>query len=193
MVAGDGSVIGVAEALGPGGARVVELLDRLASRAAPPAHLPVEALSRATPGGTVDLPVAVVPLGRALQASAGVDPAWMAVVEERRSVPRSVLRAAGREAEMEAALNLAMLVATERLDEEEGEGAARVASGARLWLLGAAVSWALAAGPGDPFAAWAELVSYRVWPVGPVAGELVVCMDASGATPGDDLLVATRR
>ena len=65
-----------------------------------------------------------------------------------------------------------MLVATAPLDEgcrpEE-----RVASGARLWLLGGAVAWALLGDDGpDPFSSWADLVSYGIWPVGPVGGGL---------------------
>jgi hypothetical protein len=170
----DGCVSDVARALGPGGPRVVELLDRLASRAEAPAHLAVEVLARSTPAGTVDLPVAVLGLDEAVLAAGDVDPTWLAVVDERRSASRAALRAGGREVELEAALNLAMLLATDRLEGGETDLGARVASGARLWLLGAAVSWALTAHHDDPFAAWAELLSYGLWPVGPVDGRLVV-------------------
>ena len=103
----------------------------------------------------------------------------MRVVEARREVPRAVLESHGRSLELEAALNLAMLLGTERLVGTAGVGgddeAARVASGARLWLLGGAVAWALLDDPDDPFAAWGELVTGGLWPVGPVDGRLVVC------------------
>ncbi len=56
---------------------------------------------------------------------------------------------------------------------------AHIASGAQLWLLGAAVAWALAAGGTDhPFAPWAELVTAGLWPVGPSCGQLVVAVVA---------------
>jgi hypothetical protein len=174
VVAADGCVSDVALALGPGGPRVVELLDRLAAPARAPVRLAVEVLARATPAGTVDLPVAAHGLDDAVLAAGDVDPAWLAVVDERRSEARAALRAGGREVELEAALNLAMLLATDRLEGGEADLGARVASGARLWLLGAAVSWALTDGDDDPFSAWAELLSYGLWPVGPVGGRLVV-------------------
>jgi hypothetical protein len=174
--ADDGRTATVATALGPGGARVTCILERLATAPPPPADLAVDALARATPAGVLDLPVARVAVDDGARAAAGVDPAWMGHVDRCRFAARDGLRAAGRETELEAALNLAMLLGTERVDRDAGEGPARVASGARLWLLGAAVAWALAVadGDGDPFEAWAELVSFGMWPVGPVGGRLVV-------------------
>ena len=180
------------DALGPGGARVELLLDRLAATAfgprtpAPPPSPDgpaLGALARATPAGPLDLPVAVVGLGAGVAAAGAVDRPWMSVVEARREAPRAVLEARGRSLELEAALNLAMLIGTEGPVGTEGtadvaggdDDAARMASGARLWLLGGAVAWALLDDPGDPFAAWGDLVSYGLWPVGPVAGRLVVC------------------
>ncbi len=45
---------------------------------------------------------------------------------------------------------------------------------------GGAVAWALAATGDDPFSSWGELVVHRWWPVGPVAGRLVVtCLGRS--------------
>lgn len=192
LVAPDSRTLDVAAALGPGGTRVASILARLAAAASPPQGLPVHELARATPGGTLELPVALASPDEALRAVARVDPAWMARVDELRSVPRTVLVAAGRETELEAALNLAMLLGTERVDEAVGEGPARVASGARLWLLGPAVAWALASrGEGnDPFAAWAELVSFGAWPLGPVGGQLVVCLPCRGSAPDDGTLTA---
>ena len=177
-----GRTVAVGDALGPGGARVELLLDRLASRAfgprrpvppAPPAGAALAPLARATPAGPVDLPVAVVEADAGAAAAGAVDRDWMGVVEARREVPRSALEARGRAPDLEAALNLAMLVGvgTQGLAGE----ASRVASGARLWLLGGAVAWALLDEPDDPFAAWGDLVSCGLWPVGPVDGRLVVC------------------
>jgi hypothetical protein len=174
-VSSGGHTLGLAEALGPGGERVTELIDRLARRAAPPAELPVCDLARRTPAGTVDLPAAMVGLDDAVRLADEVDRAWMAAVEERRSAPRARPAAGGRGVELEAALNLAMLIGTDAVGGD-GDGMdleARVASGARLWLLGGAVAWALAGGD-DPFTPWAELVSFGLWPVGPVRGQLVL-------------------
>ena len=191
-VTSEGRTVGVAEALGPGGRRVAELLDRLAGATAPPADLAVRALLRATPAGPVDLPVAVVELEGGVRAAGAVDRAWMAAVEERRSAPRSLLAAKGREMELEAALNLAMLLATEALDGEDDGVGARVASGARLWLLGAAVGWTLLDGD-DPFSPWAELVSFGLWPIGPAGGRLVLCAAGRSWPLGNTLLVAADR
>ena len=168
-----GRAVSLAEAVGPGGERVAELLDRLARRPPPPADLPVEELARRTPAGWVDLPVAVVGRDGAVGVADAVDPAWMAAVERRRSAPRSAVLAAGRTVELEAALNLAMLVGTDPVEDDGHQVEARTASGARLWLLGGAVASALAGGD-DPFGAWAELVSYGLWPVGPARGRVVV-------------------
>jgi len=170
----------VAEALGPGGGRVATLLHRLASGAPAPAGLALDELARATPAGAVDLPVAAFGLADAVLAAGEVDPDWMAVVDERRSVPRPLLAAAGRTTELEAALHLAMLLGTRPVGPQDGVGGARAASGARLWLLGAGVSWALIEDAADPFAAWTELVSYGIWPVGPTGGRLVVCVGPEG-------------
>ncbi|HEX2193074.1 MAG TPA: hypothetical protein VHH09_07745 [Acidimicrobiales bacterium] len=168
------------EVLGRGGARVEEVLHRLARAAPAPTALDVAALARATPAGRVDLPVVVVEPAEAVTATAAVDRSWMDVVDARRSTPRQALVAQGRGSELEAALNLAVLLATR--DVEGGE-AARMASGARLWLLGGAVAWALLDPPEDPFAAWAELVSYGLWPVGPSQGRLVICSELAVDLP----------
>ena len=152
----------------------------------------MEALVRATPAGTVDLPVVAVGLGEALEVAAEVDRAWLGAVEERRAAPRSLLTAHGREPQLEAALNLAMLLATERLGGQGDELGARVASGARLWLLGGVVGWALlATGDGDPFASWADLVSYGLWPLGPAGGRLVLCADPRATARDEPALVVT--
>ena len=179
----DGRTLTVAEALGRGGGRVAVLLERLASDASPPDDLAVDRLTRATPAGDVDLPVAAVGLAEAVRAAGEVDPDWMAEVERRRPVPRSTLGVGGRTAQLEAALNLAMLLGTGPVPDDD-DGDARVASGARLWLLGAGVSWALTERGDDPFAAWTELVSYGIWPVGPARRRLVVWLGSDGSAGG---------
>ncbi len=171
-VSGDGAALAVGDVLGPGGGRVEQILARLATAAPPPRGWDVAALARATPAGSVGLPVVVVDLAAAAADAAAVDRTWMSVVEARRVAPRDMLLAHGRGLQLEAALNLTMLVATGSVDDGE---AARVASGARLWLLGGAVAWALLDDADDPFAAWAEIVSHGLWPVGPARGRLVVC------------------
>jgi len=181
-VADDGRRVDVAAALGTGGSRVAVLLERIATAAQQPADLDVAALARATPGGPVDGPVVMVDLFEAAEAAGCVDSAWLAAVDERRSAPRASLIAADRGIELEAALHLAMLVATAPLDDG-CPPEARVASGARLWLLGGAVAWALAGDGTDPFGPWGDLVSYGIWPVGPVGGRLVVGVEAATA-PG---------
>lgn len=172
-VSSGGRTLALAEALGPGGERVTELVDRLARQTAPPADLPVFELARRTPAGTVDLPPTMVGLDDAVRLADEVDRAWMAAVEERRAAPRTELVARGRGVELEAALNLAMLIGTDAVAGGGMDLEARVASGARLWLLGGAVAWALAGGD-DPFTPWAELVSFGLWPVGPARGRLVL-------------------
>lgn len=178
VVADDGRRFGLARALGQGGDRVEGLLDALSGMAGPrrgtsPAD--VEALARATPGGPVGLPLAVVALAAGVEAAARVDPAWLAEVDRRRSAPRHGLLAAGRREEMEAALHVAVLLATERLDPaDDGDVDAHVASGALLWMLGGAVVSALAGVEPDPFAGWARLVVGGWWPVGPSGGRLVL-------------------
>jgi hypothetical protein len=82
---------------------------------------------------------------------------------------------------MEAALHVAMLLATERLDPvDDTDVDAHVASGARLWLLTGAVVSALAGVDPDPFAAWARLVTAGWWPVGPSGDRLVVSASGPG-------------
>lgn len=182
-VAPDGAAVGVAEALGPSGSRVAALLDALAdaladdSPAAPP-----EDLLRATPAGRLDLPPAVVGLREGADAAGRVDGAWLAAVDRRRSAAHRALVAAGRAGEAEAALHLAMLLATERFDpSDDADVDAHVASGARLWLLTGAVVSALAGTTPDPFAAWARLVVSGWWPIGPSGGRLVVSGCGAGA------------
>ncbi len=203
-LADDGRRVDVAAALGPGGTRVVALLDRIVTGAPPPGDLDLAALAGATPGGFIAGPLAVVGLAGAAEAAGQVDPTWLAVVDERRSAPRVPLTGAARGTELEAALHLAMLLATSPLDEG-CPPEARVASGARLWLLGGAVAWALL-GAGDrkvggevfgdsddPFRPWGDLVSYGIWPVGPVANRLVVGMEATTALGAGGAPLTTAR
>ncbi|MGI9022223.1 MAG: hypothetical protein ACR2HV_03100 [Acidimicrobiales bacterium] len=172
VVADDGRRVSVAAALGTGGERVAELLARIATAASPAPGLDIAGLARATPAGPVAAEVALVGFADAVEATARVDPAWLAAVDECRGAPRHRLEAAGRGIQLEAALHLAMLLATTPV--EETDSLARVASGARLWLLGGAVAWALTGDPADPLSAWADLVSVGLWPVGPVGTRLVV-------------------
>lgn len=201
--ADDGRPLSLGQAIGPGGERVESLLARLvgarrpvgtaapatltgtASTRLPPSPATVTslaALAAATPAGPVDLPLALVPLPAGVEAAADVDSAWLEEVDERRSASRRALVAARQEAELEAALHVAVLVATERLDPaDDTDVGAHVASGAQLWLLTAAVASALAVASAaagarpDPFASWAELVVAGLWPIGPSRGRLVVC------------------
>jgi hypothetical protein len=168
----DGRHLPVGEALGPGGDRVERLLEALAAE---PNGLEVATLAQTTPVGTVDLPVAVLALPDAVEASALVDPAWLASVDRARAAPRQALLAAGRDQEVEAALHLTLLLATERLDPaDDADVDAHIASGAQLWLLAGAVVSALAGAAPDPFWAWARLVVAGWWPVGPSGDHLVV-------------------
>lgn len=161
----------MAEALGPGGDRVERLLARLAE----PEEVDVEGLAPATPGGTVALSVEVVGLRAGVQAGSDLDRAWLDEVERRRDAARAALVAAGRSDHLEAALNVTILLATERFDPaDDADVDAHVASGARLWLLTGAVASALAGTDPDPFDAWAHLVVAGWWPVGPCGGRLVV-------------------
>ena len=179
VVAGDRR-LSVADALGPGGGRVQRLLDALAAGDPVPAPGGVEALARATPAGTVDLPLAIVALPAGVQATAQVEPGWLAAVDRRRTACRQRLVTAGREDDMEAALHVSMLVTTEWLDPaDDADEDAHVASGARLWFLAGAVVSALSGAEPDPFEAWARLVAGGWWPIGPSGGRLVV----SAATP----------
>jgi len=183
-VVGDAGRLSLTEALGPGGDRVEALLDALAGPPAPGGGGDVEGLARATPAGPVGLPVRLVALPAGVEAAARVDAAWLAAVDRRRDGPRHALAAAGRGEEMEAALHVAMLMATERLDPaDDGDEDAHVSSGARLWLLAGAVVSALAGAEPDPFEAWARLVVAGWWPVGPSGGHLVVSAPDRRAEP----------
>ena len=177
--ADDGRQVGLAEALGPGGVVVEHLLAQLRRRSS---GLPAGELARrarATPAGAVDLPLAVVGLDQGVDLSAAVDRAWFDEVDRRRSEPRTALVAAGRGPQLEAALHVTMLLATEALDpSDDTDVDAHVASGAQLWLLGGAVTWALA-GITNPFGPWSELVAAGLWPIGPSGGQLVVSAGAA--------------
>lgn len=175
VVDDDGRQLTPARALGGGGDRVEALLDALTGRGGLAPDLDVEALARATPAGAVGLPLAVMARPAAVEAAAEVDPAWLGEVDARRAAMRRAVVAAGRVAELEAALHVTMLVATERLDPvEEDDVGAHVASGACLWLLAGAVVSALAGADPDPFGGWARLVAAGWWPVGPSRRRLVV-------------------
>ncbi len=181
VVADDGRQVGLAEALGTGGGAVEHLLDQLRRRTPGLSATAVASLASTTPAGPVDLPLVVVPLGEGVERSAAVDQAWFDEVDRRRSAPRAALVAAGRGPELEAALHVTMLLATEALDPaDDTDVGAHVASGAQLWLLGGAVAWALADAGANPFGPWSELVAAGMWPIGPSEGQLVV---SSGATP----------
>jgi hypothetical protein len=182
VVDDEGRPISFAAAVGPGGERVSDLLDALTGAGAGDvgtsaplvAGSSIEVLAPQTPAGRVDLPLVCVDLVAGAEAAAGVDPSWLADVDRRRMAARAAVVAAGREDELEAALHVAMLVATGRLDAGVD---ARVASGARLWLLAGAVASALAGAP-DPFHAWGRLVAAGWWPVGPSRGRLVMSASA---------------
>jgi hypothetical protein len=180
IVDDEGRPITFAAAVGPGGERVSDLLDALTGAddvgtlAPLVAGSSIEVLARQTPAGRVDLPLVCVDLVAGVEAAAGVDPSWLAEVDRRRMAARAAVVAAGREDELEAALHVAMLVGTGRLDAGVD---ARVASGARLWLLAGAVASALT-GPPDPFHAWGRLVAAGWWPVGPSRGRLVMSASA---------------
>jgi len=182
VVADDGQRVGLAEALGPGGSAVEQLLNHLRR---PPSGFPVgkvAGLASATPAGPVDLPLALVPLTEGVERSTTVDADWMEEVDHIRSAPRATLVAAGRGPELEAALHVSMLLATEALDPAvDSDVAAHVASGAQLWLLAGAVTWALADHAANPFGPWSELVAERLWPIGPSEGRLVVSAGATAA------------
>ena len=171
VVAHDGCRLTFAQALGPNGGRVQELLD--AVDAGVPEEVR-EQVARETPAGTVALPLDVVALPEGARAAALVDADWLQAVDHRRAECRQALVEAGREAETEAALHVAMLLATERFDPAvDVDVDVHIASGARLWLLTGAVVSALAGGP-DRFEGWARLVTAGWWPVGPSGGRLVV-------------------
>lgn len=175
VVDDDGRRIGLAGALGSGGVAIERLLGDLRRGAAGPPGATVAALASATPAGPVGLPLDVVSLAEGVERSAGVDADWFQEVDRRRSAPRSGLLAAGRGVELEAALHVTMLLATEALDPaDDTDVEAHVASGAQLWLLAGAVTWALAGTGSNPFGPWSELVAAGLWPLGPSGGRLVV-------------------
>lgn len=178
---GDGGRLSLAGALGPGGDRVERLLgaDGLD-------EVEVEALLRATPVGPEHLKIRMVGLRATVEAAAAVDGAWLAAVDRRRTSLRDVVVAAGRREELEAALHVAMLLGTERFDPaDDTDVDAHVASGARLWLLTAAVVSALAAAQPDPFESWGRLSMAGWWPVGPSGGRLVVGRPCRPLRTGD--------
>ena len=173
VVDGHGRRLRVAECLGPGGGRVETLLGAVAGPPEPDVN--VEALALMTPAGTLGLPVHFVSPRVAVEAQGELDEKWLAEVSGRRDRARQAVVAGGRQVEMEAALNLAILMATERFDPaDDSDVDAHAASGARLWLLtGAAVS-ALGGVVPDPFEPWARLTAAGWWPVGPCGGRLLV-------------------
>lgn len=175
VVGEDGGRFDLAAALGPGGDRVTQLLGEVAAGQA----VDVGTLAQVTPGGRVELPVAVVGLGAAVEAAGRVDGRWLAGVDRRRQSSRLALVDAGRETALEAALHVAMLLATEWFDPaDDVDVDAHVASGARLWLLTGAVVSALTGTAPDPFRAWGRLVAGGWWPVGPSDGRLVLSRPA---------------
>lgn len=179
VVSDDGRRLGLADALGVGGSEIEELLNRLLSPSPVVGDLVGSAWladgAASTPVGRLSLPLAAVDFATGRECAAGVDPDWLAAVDQQRRAPRSLLVADGRSDQLEAALHVAMVLATEALDpDDDADVAGHVASGAQLWLLGAAVTWALAAPGANPFAPWAGLVTAGMWPIGPVEGRLVV-------------------
>ncbi|MGH9177195.1 MAG: hypothetical protein ACRD0N_01385 [Acidimicrobiales bacterium] len=174
-VDGQGQRLRLGVALGAGGDRVEHLLAALAGGRLRVSGAELEALARATPAGGIVLPLAVVGLATAAGASARIEPSFLAEVEQQRADLRQAVVAQGREPDLEAALHVTMLLATERLAPVGPTGAdGLVGSGARLWLLTAAVVSALAGWAPDPFAAWGWLIAAGYWPVGPSDGYLVV-------------------
>lgn len=177
----DGRRMGLAGALGRGGVVVQSMLTRLLAPRRPLVDVDIATLAAATPLGPMSLSLELVSLSEGVERAAAVPHDWMRAVDAERSSPRSSLVASGRELQLEAALHVTMVLATEALaptgidDVDE-----RIASGAQLWLLGAAVTWALL-GAGNPFEPWAELVTAGLWPIGPSEQRLAVAMTARGA------------
>lgn len=182
-VAGDdGSSLSLGQALGPGGGRVEGLLHAVTGATG---VVDVPALARATPVGPVDLPLDVVTVPEGVEAAGRVDGTWLAAVDRARGSARDRLLASGRHAQVEAAVHVAVLVATERFEPaDRADVGAHVASGARLWLLAGAVVSALAGRVPDPFQPWGSLVAAGWWPVGPSGGRLVVSAGAADAMTG---------
>lgn len=173
--ADDNASCGLGEALGPGGSEVERMLDRLWRYQRGPLDADLPRGAEATPAGTVTLPLALVSLTEAIEVSAGLDQEWAARLEALRSLPRHQLLETGRGIQMEAALHVTMLLATECLDPtDDADVAAHMRSGAQLWLLTAAVVWALAGATPNPFSSWAELITSGLWPIGPCNGRLIV-------------------
>lgn len=176
VVDGDGRRTTFADAVGTGGQAVARLLDRLLAPATAVTEADLVVWANATPAGQLELELDVVSLADGVERSASVPPHWLAEVEARRSAPRQMLVDEGRSTELEAALHVAMLLATDHLgvgvgaDDVEG----RIAAGARLWLLGGAVAWSLTGPRAHPFRPWADLVTAGLWPIGPVDDRLVV-------------------
>lgn len=173
VVAGsDGSRTGLARALGPGGDRVEQIIDRLMSGNG---AVDVASLAHATPAGLVHAPSEIVNLRAAAEAAERVDAAWLAGADAARAAARAAVLAAGRAGQLEAGLHATLLLASARLDPAGDRDAdAHAASGGQLWLLAGAVASALAGLEPDPFGPWARLVTAGWWPVGPVGGRLVV-------------------
>ena len=187
VVGPDGQSVDLAVALGPGGDRVASLLDCLLGVRRPggtPDAAEMAELARGTPAGRLELPVTLVPLAEAAALSRRVDGRWLKEAEERRSAARPLLEQDGRAMDLEAALHVSLLLATERLEPPEHEPDASLASGAQLWLLGGAVAWALVGHDNDPFGPWAELLARGLWPVGPCDGQLVVGAVGRGSPVG---------
>lgn len=174
VISDDGRTRGLAGVLGPGGDGVERLLSGLVAPRSGPDAPRLHELARDTPGGPVDLPIAMVPRETAAELATLLEPGWVDAVDLRRSAPRRALVEAGRGPELEAALHAAMLLAVERLPASENGSDLRAASGLQLWLLGGMVTAALAAVDPDPFGPWAELLGFGLWPIGPAAGRLVV-------------------
>lgn len=174
VVDDDGLRLTFADALGHGGDRVQELVEALMGATAE-GGFDVGSLARMTPAGRVDLPLACLSLAEGVVAAGQVDAHWLAAVDRSRTVSRQALAAAARDEEMEAALHIALLLATERLDpDDDADVHAHVASGARLWLVAGAVVSALSGTEPDPFWAWGRLIAAGWWPVGPSRGRLVL-------------------
>jgi hypothetical protein len=151
------------------------LLAALAGGAPPVRSAAVAALARLTPAGPVELAPALVTLPDAVAAATDVDAVWLAAVDRSRHDARAAVVVSGRESALEAALHVAILSGTERLDPaDDADADAHVASGACLWLLTGAVASAMSGAVPDPFAPWARLITGGWWPVGPSGGRLVV-------------------
>jgi hypothetical protein len=164
----------LATVLGRGGRTVERLIDALAGRARQPLTADLAVLAASTPGGHVDLPLALVDPAEGARAAAGVDPLWLARLAAGRSAARGLLVSTGRSDELEAALHVALLVADGLQGHGEHDMAGRVVAGQRFWVLSGAIAWALTGRTRHPFRAWTSLLAGGFWPVGPSHGRLVV-------------------